>query len=147
MNEEDARNRLSASRDASHRSARQGALGTAVITAALVIALGAVVDLEMLWLLGLVVLGFVALSVARPLKLRLDWSDRRGMLLFAASGLAVIAAYLLTQWLARSVGWVAPNTISAFASAVVIFAACLPALARLATGQAAVGRQRKSGDA
>lgn len=147
MNHDDAQDRLNAARDASRRAARQGALGTAVITSVLIIALGVVVDLDMLWLLGLVALGFVALSVSRPLKLRLDWSDRLGTLLLTMSGVVVAAVYVLVQWAARSADLVAPNTVSALAAAVVVFAVCLPALVRLASGGPSVGGRPRTGDA
>lgn len=147
MNSEDAQDRLSIAREASRRSARRGAVATAAITAVLVIALGVVVDLEMPWLLGLVALGFVGLSVARPVKLRLNWSDRTGAVLLVASGLVAVAVYLLMQWLTRSAGWDAPNTFSALAASVVILVACLPALMRLATRVTPIGRTAELGDA
>lgn len=147
MNSEDAQDRLTLAREASRRSAHRGAVATAAITAVLVIALGVVVDLEMPWLLGLVVFGFVGLSVARPVKLRLDWSDRVGAVLLVASGLLAVAVYLLVQWLTRSAGWDAPNTFAALAAAAVILVACLPALMRLATRVTPIGRTAELGDA
>lgn len=147
MNSEDAQNRLTLARQGQRRSARWGAFGTAAITAVLVIALGVVIDLDMLWLLGLVALGFVGLSVARPLQLRLNWSDRIGVVLLVASGFAVVAAYLLTQFLTRSSEWDAPNTLSSLVAALVIFIACMPALVRLATPGVPVSRQARPGNA
>lgn len=147
MDHEDAQDRLNQARDASRRSARQGALTTAILTAVLIIALGVVVDLDMVWLLGLVAIGFVALSLARPVKLRLDWADRTGVLLLTASGVAVAVVYVVTQWIARSAGVSAPNTVSAIVAAVVVFAACLPALVRLATGSTSLGGRSGSRDA
>jgi len=147
MDHEDAQDRLNQARDASHRSARQGALTTAILTAVLIIALGVVVDLDMVWLLGLVAIGFVALSLARPVKLRLDWSDRTGVLLLTASGVAVAVVYVVTQWIARSAGVSVPNTVSAVVAAVVVFAVCLPALVRLANGSTPLGGRSGSRDA
>ncbi|MBF4567170.1 hypothetical protein ITJ57_00195 [Plantibacter sp. VKM Ac-2880] len=147
MDHEDAQDRLNQARDASRRSARQGALTTAILTAVLIIALGVVVDLDMVWLLGLVAIGFVAMSLARPVRLRLDWSDRTGVLLLTASGVAVAVVYVVTQWIARSAGVPVPNTVSAVVAAVVVFAACLPALARLANGSATRGGRLGSRDA
>ncbi|TKK00036.1 hypothetical protein PlfCFBP13513_12060 [Plantibacter flavus] len=147
MDHEDAQGRLNQARDASHRSARQGALTTAILTAVLIIALGVVVDLDMVWLLGLVAIGFVALSLARPVKLRLDWSDRTGVLLLTASGVAVAVVYVVTQWIARSAGVSVPNTVSALVAAVVVFAVCLPALVRLANGSTPLRGRSGSRDA
>ncbi|SKC35776.1 hypothetical protein [Plantibacter cousiniae (nom. nud.)] len=147
MDHEDAQDRLNQARDASRRSARQGAFTTAILTAVLIIALGVVVDLDMVWLLGLVAIGFVALSLARPVKLRLDWSDRTGVLLLTASGVAVAVVYVVTQWIARSAGVSVPNTVSAVVAAVVVFAVCLPALVRLAIGSTPLGGRSGSRDA
>lgn len=147
MDHEDAQDRLNQARDASRRSASQGALTTAILTAVLIIALGVVVDLDMVWLLGLVAIGFVAVSLARPVKLRLDWSDRTGVLLLTASGVAVAVVYVATQWIARSAGVSVPNTVSAVVAAVVVFAVCLPALVRLANGSTPLGGRSGSRDA
>ncbi|MBD8464670.1 hypothetical protein IFU30_00180 [Plantibacter sp. CFBP 8798] len=147
MDHEDAQDRLNQARDASRRSARQGALTTAILTAVLIIALGVVVDLDMVWLLGLVAIGFVALSLARPVKLRLDWADRTGVLLLTASGVAVAVVYVVTQWIARSAGVSVPNTVSALVAAVVVFAVCLPALVRLANRSTPLGGRSGSRDA
>lgn len=133
MNNDDARDRLNLARQSQRRAARSGALATVVGTAVFLVAVTAVVDLDMLWLLGLVMLGFVALSLARPVRLRLNWSDRLGVALLATSIVAVIAAYVLAQALLRSLDWTAPNTLSALVAGVVLFAACTPALVRLAT--------------
>ncbi len=141
MSSEDARNRLNLVRQTERRSARRGAFGTASVAATLVIATGVVIDIDMLWLLGLVVLGFVGLSVARPVRLRLDWSDRVGVSLLVAGGLTVVASYLLAQSPVRSFEWGAPNTLSACAATLVIFVACLPVLVRLATRGVAAGQQ------
>jgi len=147
MDHEDAQDRLNQARDASRRSARQGALTTAILTAVLITALGVVVDLDMVWLLGLVAVGFVALSLARPVKLRLDWADRTGVLLLTASGVAVAVVYVVTQWIARSAGVSVPNTVSAVVAAGVVFAVCLPALVRLANGSTPLGGRSGSRDA
>lgn len=147
MSTDDAKKRLELARQIERRSAKRGAFGAAFITAVLVVALGAVVDLDMVWLAGVVALGFAGLSVARPLRLHLDWTDRLGASLLAVGALAAIAAYLLTQFLARSLELGAPNTLSALATAVVIFAVCLPALVRLATRGVKVGPQERHGNA
>jgi hypothetical protein len=145
MSNDDARNRLNLVHRVEHRSARLGAIGTAACIAVLVIAAAVVVDLEMLWLLGLVVIGFVGLFAARPLRLRLDWSDRFGVGLLVAAGLLTVATYLVVQFIIRSMDSSIPNTLSALAAAVVIFGACLPALIRLAT-RGPASRQGTSGN-
>ncbi len=146
MNNDDARNQLNLVRQTELRSARWGAFGTAFVAAVFVIATGVVIDLDMLWLLGLVVLGFVGLSVARPVRLRLDWSDRVGVSLLVVGVIAVIAAYLLTQSLVRSFELSAPNTLSAFAAALVIFGVCFPVLVRLAARGVSAGQQGRLGN-
>ena len=146
MSNEDARNQLNLVRRTERLSARGGAFGTASIAAVLVLATGVVIDLDMLWLLGLVVLGFIGLSVARPIRLRLDWSDRVGVSLLIVGGLVVVAAYLLTQSLVRSFDSGAPNTLSACAATLAIFVVCLPVLVRLATRRLSPGQQRRLGN-
>lgn len=105
MSNADARNQLNLVRRNEHHSARGGAFGTASIAAALVLATGVVIDLDMLWLLGLVVLGFVGLSVARPLRLRLDWSDRVGMSLLVVGGVSLCSSSrVLGHFLKKVIG-------------------------------------------
>lgn len=133
MNGNEAEQRLATARSIGLRSAQRGAFAAALAGAALVTALGAVVDLEMLWLMALVALGFIGLSVVRPVRLRLDGSDRIGIALLAAGVAAAVAANLLVQLLARSQDWPAPNTLAGLASAVLVLAACQPALRRLAS--------------
>ncbi len=145
MDANDAEQRLATARSIGRRSARRGAFAAAVAGAALVTALGAVVDLEMLWLLALVALGFIGLAVIRPVRLRLDGSDRIGIVLLIAAVAAAVVANLLVQLLARSQDWLAPNTLAGLASAVLVLAAFQPALRRLASGgpdSAVTGRDR-----
>lgn len=133
MNENEAEQRLATARSIGLRSAQRGARAAALAGAALVTALGAVVDLEMLWLMALVALGFIALAIIRPVRLRLHGSDRIGIALLTAAVAAAVAANLLVQLLARSQDWLAPNTLGALASAVLVLAACQPAMRRLAS--------------
>lgn len=147
MNNDDAQKNLDLAREGQRRAARTGALAAAAVTAVMIIAYAAVVDLDMLWLLGVVTLAVVVLSVARPIRLRLDWSDRRGVVLFVASILAVIGVYVATQALVRALDWAAPNTISALIAAVVIFVVCAPALVRLATRREPLDGGVRRGDA
>ena len=144
---EDAGGRLETVRRLERRSARRGALGAICAATALLVALGVVVDLERLWLAGLVGLGFVGLTMARPVRLRLDWSDSRGAALVIVSFLGVIAVYLVMQYVARSLGWSAPNTASALTAAVMMFAVSLPALSRLATRRARPAQRSGHGGA
>lgn len=138
---DDAGGRLEIVRRLERRSAQRGAFGAICAAAALLVALGVVIDLEQLWLAGLVGLGFVGVTMARPVRLRLDWSDSRGAVLVIVSFLAVIAAYLVMQYIARSADWSAPYTASALAAAVMMFVACLPALSRLATSRAGLAQR------
>lgn len=142
----DPHDRLILARQLERRSAWRGAFWAAALFALLVVALGVVVDLDVLWLAGLVVLGFVGLSLARPLRLRIDWTDHLGVGLVTAGGVVAVVAYVMMQFLARSIEWTAPNTLSGFAAALVIFAICLPALARLATRGTAAARQQRGRD-
>ena len=85
----------------------------------------------MVWLFGLSVLGQASLWAARPLRSRLDWSDRVGTWLVVGGGILVIAAYIAVRFPLRSAGVTTPNTMGAFAAVVVILLVCRAGLQRL----------------
>ncbi|GAA2177733.1 hypothetical protein GCM10009847_05000 [Leucobacter tardus] len=147
MDEPEAQNQLNLIRRAQHKSARHGALLATVAMASLVLAIAVVVDLEMIWLLGIVVLGFVGAAAARPLRLRLNWSDRFGICLLALTIVTTFGVYVLVQQVARSLEWPAPNTISAFSAAFLILTAGLPVLMRLALHTPRTGEPQGLGSA
>lgn len=85
----------------------------------------------MVWLSGLSVLGQASLWAARPLRSRLDWSDRVGTWLVVGGRILVIAAYIAVRFPLRSAGVTTPNTMGAFAAVVVILLVCRAGLQRL----------------
>ncbi|MDN6533990.1 MAG: hypothetical protein L0K63_06925 [Yaniella sp.] len=85
----------------------------------------------MVWLSGLIVLGQASLWAARPLRSRLDWSDRVGTWLVVGGGILVTAAYIAVQFPLRSAGVTTPNTMGALAAVVVILLVCRAGLQRL----------------
>ncbi|WP_198671756.1 hypothetical protein [Desertihabitans aurantiacus] len=110
---------------------------------AAVLAVGVVVDLELVWLSGLVALGVAGLWAARPLRPRLDWSDRIGSGLVVGGAVLAVIAYIGVQLAVRAAGWPAPHTCSALAAAVVVLLVCRAGLQRLASPAAgARGRTR-----
>ena len=142
----DASEQLLLVRQLERRSARRGALVAAILLAVLIIAIGAVTDLEMLWLFAFVAIGYVAVSMARPLKLRLDWSDRLGVTFLVLAVLAVAATYIGVQFVARSLEFSAPNTGSGLVAALMVFVAVLPALVRLSSRRVDAGRPAPAHD-
>jgi ABC-type enterochelin transport system permease subunit len=133
MNSDDAAARLARVDEVRGMSAKTGAWITSLAVAVAVVAIGVVVDLEMLWLLGLVVLGLVGLWAVRPLRSRLQWSDRVGTALVVGGAVLALVADIAVQFPVRAAGWAAPNTIGALAAAVVILLVCRAGLQRLAT--------------
>lgn len=133
MNSDDAAARLARVNEVRGMSAKTGAWTTSLAVAVAVVAIGVVVDLEMLWLLGLVVLGLVGLWVVRPLRSRLQWSDRAGTALVVGGAALALVVDIAVQFPVRAAGWAAPNTIGALAAAVVILLVCRAGLQRLAT--------------
>lgn len=84
----------------------------------------------MVWLSGLIVLGLASLWAARPLRSRLDWSDRAGMWLVVGGGNLAIAAYVAAQFPLPLAGVTTANTMGALAAVVVILLVCRAGLQR-----------------
>lgn len=120
----------------SRLSAKSGAWGTSLAVSAAVLAIGVVVDVGVLWLLGLVVLGLVGLWALRPLRSRLTWSDRFGAWLVVGGAVLALVVDVAVQFPVRAAGWPAPNTIGALAAVVVILTFCRAGLQRLASAAA-----------
>ncbi len=143
MDSEEAAARLARTDRSTRLSARSGAWLTAAVVSAAVLAVGVVVDLELVWLSGLVALGVAGLWAARPLRPRLDWSDRIGSGLVVGGAVLAVIAYIGVQLAVRAAGWPAPHTCSALAAAVVVLLVCRAGLQRLASPAAgARGRTR-----
>lgn len=136
MDSSEAADRLAQARRTNRLSARSGAWVTALAVSVALVAAGVVVDLDMVWLVGLVVLGLVGLWAVHPLRSRLDWSDRAGTWLLVVGALLALAAGIAVQFPARAAEWPVPNTIGALAAAVVILLVCRPGLQRLANTSA-----------
>ncbi|MDP3951974.1 hypothetical protein [Microbacterium sp.] len=132
MNSDEASARLVEVRRLGRLSAKSGAWATSIAVSVAVLAIGVVVDLEMLWLLGLVALGLVGLWAARPLRSRLAWSDRGGAWLVVGGAVLALVADVAVQFPVRAAGWAAPNTMGALVAVVVILIFCRAGLQRLA---------------
>lgn len=132
MDSDEAAARLAEVQRMNRLSARSGAWSTSLAVSAAVLAIGVVVDLDMVWLSALVVLGLMALWAVRPLRSRLTWSDRIGAWLIGGGAVLALGANIAVQFPVRAAGWTAPNTIGAFAAAVIILIFCRAGLQRLA---------------
>ncbi|RKN68910.1 hypothetical protein D7252_15890 [Microbacterium sp. CGR2] len=131
MDSHEAAARLEEVRRMSRLSALSGAWVTSLAISVAVIAIGVVVDVDMLWLLGLVVLGLVGMWAVRPLRSRLRWSDRVGAWLIIGGAVLALLANIAVQFPVRAAELPAPNTVGALASAVVILTICRAGLQRL----------------
>lgn len=140
MDSDEAADRLAQAHRLNRLSAKRGAWITAIVTSIAVLAIGAVVDLNMVWLAGLIVLGLAGLWTARPLRSRLDWSNRVGACLVVGGGILAIATYIVVQFPLRSAEVTTPNTIGALAAGVVILVVCRAGLQRLASATPSTGK-------
>jgi hypothetical protein len=131
MDADEAAGRLAEVQRVNRRSAAFGAWVTVAVVSVAVLAMGVVNDLEMVWLSGLIVLGVVGLWMVRPLRSRVDWSDRAGAWLVGGGGVLAVVAYVGVQIPVRAAGWEAPNTLGAVAAVVVILVLCRAGLERV----------------
>lgn len=138
MDSNEAANRLAQVHRMNRLSARKGAWATSLVLSVAALVIGAALDLDMIYLLGLVVLAVVGLFSIRSIRPRLTWSDRRGAWLVGGGAVLALAAYVAVQFPARAAGWIAPNTIGALAAVIVILVCCRVGLQRLASASAAV---------
>lgn len=141
MNSDEAAAHLAEVHRVNRLTAKSGAWITSLAVSVAVLAIGVVVDLDMLWLLALVGLGSVALWSARPLRSRLTWSDRLGAWLIGGGAVLAVVANIAVQFPVRTAGWAAPNTIGAFAAAVIVLIFCRAGLQRLAHAPAAPSKK------
>lgn len=132
MDHNEAAARLTETHRLARLSAKSGAWIMTITASVAVLAIGVVADLDMLWLSGLVVLGLAGMWAARPLRSRLDWSDRIGAWLVGGGAVLAIAAYIAVQFPARASDWAAPNTIGALAASIVILVLCRAGLQHMA---------------
>ncbi|MGV0156342.1 hypothetical protein ACSW29_23685 [Rhodococcus sp. GB-02] len=137
MDSNEAANRLAEVRRMNRLSARKGARGTSLVLSVAALAIGAVLDLDMMYLSGLVVLAVVGLLSIGSIRPRLTWSDRGGAWLVGGGAVLALAAYIAVQFPVRAAGWIAPNTIGALAAVVVILIFCRAGLQRLASASTA----------
>ena len=143
MDSNEAARRLAEVQRVNRLSARRGAWVTSLVVSAAALAIGVVLDMDMVYLSGLIVLGVVGLLSIRSIRPRLTWSDRIGAWLVGGGAVLALAAYVAVQFPVRAAGWIAPNTIGALAAIVVILVFCRAGLQRLANASAA-GESRKA---
>lgn len=144
MDSNEAARRLAEVQRVNHLSVRRGAWVTSLVVSVAVLAIGVVLDLDMVHLSGLIVLAVVGLLSIRSIRPRLTWSDRVGAWLVGGGAVLALAAYVAVQFPVRAAGWIAPNTIGALAAIVVILVFCRAGLQRLANASAAVDSRKAS---
>lgn len=137
MDSNEAASRLAEVHRINRLSARKGAWATSLVVFVAALAIGAVLDLDMVYLSGLVVLATIALLSIRSIRPRLTWTDRVGVWMLGGGIVLAIAVYIAVQFPVRAAGWLAPNTIGALAAVVVILVLCRAGLQRLAGASAA----------
>ncbi|WP_181156575.1 hypothetical protein [Microbacterium sp. MYb66] len=137
MDRSEAAARLAEVQRVNRLSAGRGAWVTSLVASVGAVAIGAAIDLDLVYLTGLIVLAVVALLSIRSIRPRLAWSDRAGAWLVGGGAALALAAYVAVQFPVRAAGWSAPNTIGALAAAVMILIFCRAGLQRLANASAA----------
>jgi len=138
MDSNEAAIRLAEAHRVNRLSARKGAWVTSLVLSTAALVIGGVLDMDMIYLLGLVVLAVVGLFSMRSIRPRLTWSDRRGAWLLCGGAVLALAAYVAAQFPVRAAGWIAPNTIGALAAVIVILVVCRAGLERLASASTVV---------
>jgi hypothetical protein len=138
MDSKEAADRLAEVRRVNILSARKGAWVTSLVVSAAALVIGAALDLDMIYLLGLVVLGAIGLLSIRSIRPRLTWSDRVGAWSVGGGAVLALAVYVAVQFPLRAAGWIAPNTVGAVAAVVVVLIVCRAGLQRLARASTAV---------
>lgn len=133
MDSDEAAARLAAVKQAKDSSVRNGAWVASLVASTGAMAIGVLLDMDMMYLSAFVVLGVVGLFSMLSIRLRLTWSDRVGAWLVWGGALLALAAFAAMQFPLRAAGWILPNTIGALAAVVVILLVCRPGLQRLAS--------------
>ncbi|NJI61298.1 hypothetical protein HCX50_17880 [Microbacterium oxydans] len=143
MDSNEAAARLAAVKQTKSVSVRNGAWIASLVASAGALAIGLMLDMDMVYLSAFIVLGIVGLFSMLSIRLRLTWSDRRGAWLVWGGALLALAAFAAVQLPVRAAGWVLPNTIGALAAVVVILLVCRPGLQRLASVPAAAASGKR----
>lgn len=133
MDSDEAAARLAAVKQTKSVSVRNGAWVASLVASAGALAIGLMLDMDMIYLSAFVVLGIVGLFSMLSIRLRLNWSDRLGAWLVWGGALLALAVFAAVQFPVRAAGWILPNTIAAVAAIVVILLVCRPGLQRLAS--------------
>lgn len=103
-----------------------------LLGAATLLAIGISNDLDMVWLLGLVVIALCTLATTHGVKLRATRSSRGWKAALAATFLLALLADITVQFIARSTDLPLPNTLAAAAAALTVILVCRPVQARMA---------------
>ncbi|VXB25761.1 conserved membrane hypothetical protein [Pseudoclavibacter sp. 8L] len=143
MDSNEAADRLAEVHRVNRLSSKKGAWVTSLLVSGAALLIGAVLDLDMIYLSGLVVLAAVGLLSIRSIRPRLTWTDRRGAWLVWGGAALALAAYIAVQFPVRAAGWIAPNTIGALAAVIVILVFCRAGLQRLASASTVVESRKR----
>ena len=143
MDSDEAAARLAAVKQTKSVSVRNGAWVASLVASAGALAIGLMIDMDMIYLSALVVLGIVGLFSMLSIRLRLTWSDRAGAWLVWGGALLTLAAFAAVQFPVRAAGWILPNSIGALAAVVVILLVCRPGLQRLASAPTPVASGKR----
>ncbi|MBF4460502.1 hypothetical protein [Pseudoclavibacter sp. VKM Ac-2867] len=143
MDSNEAAARLAEVHRVNRLSSKKGAWVTSLLVSVAALLIGAVLDLDMIYLSGLVVLAAVGLLSIRSIRPRLTWTDRRGAWLVWGGAALALAAYIAVQFPVRAAGWIAPNTIGALAAVIVILVFCRAGLQRLASASTVVESRKR----
>lgn len=143
MDSDEAAARLAAVKQTKSVSVRNGAWVASLVASAGALAIGLMIDMDMIYLSALVVLGVVGLFSMLSIRLRLTWSDRAGAWLVWGGALLALAAFAAVQFPVRAAGWILPSTLGALAAVVVILLVCRPGLQRLASAPTPVASGKR----
>ncbi|MFV2116001.1 hypothetical protein ACFHW0_27195 [Micromonospora sp. LOL_025] len=97
-----------------------------------VIALGLLIDADMIWLWALLVVLGLGTAWNRGVQLRPTRSSRHWKVALVATFVLALAADIAVQFVVRALHWPMPNTIGALGAAVTIALLSRPVQARLA---------------
>lgn len=131
MDHQEAAARLQEHRQLERTSARAASWSLAGSLAGLAIGIGIVIDADMIWLVGLFVVGWSASFGRSAVKARTADADRRRVGFFSGSLLLALVAYVLVQFPVRDADWPVPNTIGGLAAAAVILLVARPCYLRM----------------
>jgi hypothetical protein len=100
-----------------------------------VLALGLLIDAEMIWLWALLVVAGLGVAWNRGVQLRPTRSSRQWRVALVGTFVLAFAADIAVQFVVRALQWPLPNTLGALGAAVTIALLSRPVQARLAASR------------